>query len=165
VEIYISPCQAGKNTAVRPAETEPMFKTAGGDKRKRKPGLPKRGPQNRREQPMEKQNKKDILAAYKERKVLGGVYAIRNLENGKMLLLSATEISGSQNRFNFAQKTGSCIDLKLKDDWQKYGNEAFAFVVLEELEKKDTQTLKEFGEDIKILKGLWLEKLDSALLY
>jgi len=114
---------------------------------------------------MEKQNKKEMLAAYKERKMIGGVYAIKNTANGKILLLSATELQGSKNRFEFSQKTGSCVNVKLQEDWNKLGSAAFVLEILEELEKKDTQTPKEFSDDIKTLKELWLEKLDSEKLY
>lgn len=114
---------------------------------------------------MDKQNKKELAAAYKERKVVGGVYGIVNSENGKMLLLSTCDMQGSRNRFEFSKNTGSCINLKLRADWQKYGNTAFDFTVLEELTKKESQTDKEFAEDIDTLQELWGEKLHEKDLY
>ena len=114
---------------------------------------------------MEKQNKKEILATYKERKIIGGVYLIKNNENNKALLLSTTDLQGSKNRFEFSQKTGSCVTLKLQKEWVEFGSNAFTMEVLEELNKNDTQTLKEFGDDIKMLEEIWLEKLDANNLY
>ncbi|XOQ49575.1 MAG: GIY-YIG nuclease family protein [Eubacteriales bacterium] len=114
---------------------------------------------------MDKQNRKMLTAAYKERKIVGGIYAIVNSQNGKMLLLSTCDLQGSKNRFAFSKKTGFCINLKLTEDWRKYGNTAFDFTVLEELSKKETQTDKEFSDDVETLRELWAEKLQGKDLY
>ena len=114
---------------------------------------------------MESSNRKEILNAYKERKVTGAVCAVKCKENGRLLVIAAPDLKGYRNRFEFAQATGDCISLKLQKDWNAYGAKAFTLEVLEELEKKDTQTPKEFSEDLETLKDLWLEKRDPALLY
>lgn len=114
---------------------------------------------------MKNQNKKELLAEYKQRKVIGGICAIQNSVNGKMLLAAVNNLQGYKNRYEFSQGSAGCLDLKLKSDWEKYGKDAFEFVILEELVKNDTQTDKEFSEDVKTLKEMWLEKLDPAKLY
>ncbi|WZL72389.1 GIY-YIG nuclease family protein [Clostridiaceae bacterium 35-E11] len=114
---------------------------------------------------MKKENRKGLLMAYKERKITGGIYAIRNTTNGKMLLLSTSDLQGCKNRFQFSQKTGACVNMQLQKDWKELGGNVFAFEILEEIEKKDIQTLKEFREDIKVLEELWIEKLKSQELY
>ncbi|MBW7571790.1 GIY-YIG nuclease family protein [Caproiciproducens faecalis] len=114
---------------------------------------------------MDKQNKKELAAAYKERKITGGVYAIVNEETGKMLLQSSYDLQGSKNRFSFSRQTGSCVNLKLRDDWKKYGINAFHFEILEELTKKETQTQAEFEMDLDTLYELWTEKLAEKELY
>ena len=114
---------------------------------------------------MEKQNKKEKLAEYKERKITGGVYVIKNTANEKSLLASSTNLQGCKNRFVFSQKTNSCVDMKLQNDWKTFGAEAFQLEVLEELEKKDDQTSKEFAEDIKMLYELYLEKSNPEKMY
>jgi len=38
-------------------------------------------------------------------------------------------------------------------------------VVLEELEKNDMQTDREFNDDVKTLKEMWLDKIDLKKLY
>ena len=105
------------------------------------------------------------MAQYKKREIIGGVYAIRNALSGKLLLGVATDLQGSQNRFAFAQKTGSCVDMKLRSDWDRQGGGQFAFEVLEELRKGETQTDKEFKADLDILKEMWLDKLSGRDLY
>ncbi|MDR3644354.1 MAG: GIY-YIG nuclease family protein [Clostridia bacterium] len=114
---------------------------------------------------MEAQSKKEIRAAYKERKVTGGICAIKNTCSGRMLLAAVADLQGYRNRFEFSKATGGCINIKLQKDWDSLGADAFAFEVLEELVKKEAQTSKEFLDDIATLKEMWLEKLDPELLY
>ena len=114
---------------------------------------------------MDAKTKKELLAQYKEREVIGGVYVIKNTLNNKLLFGAATDLQGSKNRFEFSQKTGSCIDMKLKNDWNEQGGKQFVFEVLEELKKGENQTQAEFKADIDLLKDIWLEKLSTENLY
>jgi hypothetical protein len=109
--------------------------------------------------------KRELKAQYKERKVIGGVFVIRNTATDKLFLDATTDLQGSKNRFAFAQQTGSCTDLKLQGDWAKQGASAFALEVLEELPKGETQTDAEFAADIKCLKEMWAEKLAGKEFY
>ena len=111
------------------------------------------------------QTKKELLSQYRQREVIGGVYAIRNTLNDKILLKADTNLQGSKNRFDFSQKTGSCIDLKLQNDWNKQGGGQFVFEVLEELKKGETQTAVDFKADIGVLLELCLDKLSGKDLY
>ena len=113
----------------------------------------------------ENMSKKELQAQYKEREIIGGIIAIRNTLNNKMLLEATINLQGSKNRFDFSQKTGSCIHMKLQDDWNKQSSDQFVFEVLEELKKGDTQTEKEFKADIDILMEIWLEKMSDNDLY
>lgn len=114
---------------------------------------------------MDKQNKKDLRAAYKERKDIGGICAIRNTVNGKTLILPVNNLHAYKNRFGFSQATGSCVDDKLLLDWDESGANSFVLEILEELERMETQTPEEFRDDLKTLKEIWLEKFDADKLY
>ena len=115
---------------------------------------------------MSNDKKKETLAQYKEREVIGGVYIVRNTMKNMLLLDSAPDIQSIKNRFEFAQKTGSCVNPKLQKDWSEYGSGAFVLEVLEELKKGNTQTDAEFKADVSILKEMWFEELSkSANLY
>lgn len=114
---------------------------------------------------MDKQERKEKLAAYKERKRVGGVYVIQNRFTGKMLLQSAVDLRGGENRFRFLKQTGSCPSPVLQQDWRQYGGDAFTLKVLETLDQKEDQTEKEFAQDIKTLEELWLERLKPSELY
>ena len=114
---------------------------------------------------MDKQNRKELRDAYKERKDIGGICAIKNTVNGKLLILPVNNLHAYKNRFGFAQSTGSCVDDKLLQDWDKFGASSFDLEILEELEKMEDQTPKDFRDDLKTLKEIWLEKFDSDNLY
>jgi len=110
-------------------------------------------------------SRKELIKQYKGREILGGVYIIRNTLKNKLLVDATTDLRGSRNRFEFAQKTCTCIDLKLKKDWDAQSGNGFVFEVLEELIRGETQTGDEFKEDIKLLKEIWIEKLSGETLY
>ena len=110
-------------------------------------------------------NKKELQNRYKEREIIGGGYAIKNVLNDKVFLESATDIRGIKNRFEFAQKTGSCIHVKLQSDWDRQGGGQFVFEVLEELKKGDTQTTEGFKTDLMLLKEMWLDTMSDTEFY
>ena len=106
-----------------------------------------------------------MQAQYKERAIIGGVYAVRNTLKNKLLIEADTDISGSKNRFEFAVKTGSCVFPKLQNDWTEQESGQFVFEILEELKKGETQSPAEFKADIEVLKQIWLEKMTDEDLY
>lgn len=111
-------------------------------------------------------SKKALRAAYRERAVKGGIYAIRHTASGRLLVEQTADMQGSANRFEFMKSTGACFSLKLQKDWEAgAGAAAFAFEVLEELDKGAAQTDAEFRADLSALKELWLDKLSGAELY
>jgi hypothetical protein len=103
--------------------------------------------------------KKELADGYKSRKITGGVYIIGNTFGGKSLVECAVDLRGSKNRFEFSKSTGSCVEPRIRDDWDKFGAENFSFEVLEEISKDDERTDGEFKADILLLKEIWTEKL------
>jgi len=79
-------------------------------------------------------DKKKLINDYKSRKIIGGVFRLTNVGNGKYFLDSATDIGAKQNLFGFAISTGSCFDYKLKKDWEEFGPGSFRFEVLDRIE-------------------------------
>jgi hypothetical protein len=113
---------------------------------------------------MDNEKRKKLKEQYATRRVIGGIYAVRNTQNGKLLLFSTTDMPGSLNRFTFSQQIGGCIHPKLRKEWGKNGS-GFVFEVLEELEKKEGQTDEEFTLDVQALFELTLEGYDASSLY
>lgn len=114
---------------------------------------------------VDRKSKKELKAQYKEREMVGGVYMIINTLTGRILLRTDTDLQGSKNRFEFSQKTGSCVDRLLQSDWNKEGAGIFILEVLEELKKGETQTEEKFEADINFLKEIWLDKLSGRDFY
>lgn len=114
---------------------------------------------------MKPQNKKDLIAAYKQRVQVGGIYAVTNTQTGKSLVLASADIGGIRKRYEFAEATGGCFHPKLQQDVNQYGSGVFTFAVLEEMEKKQTQTDREFMDDLEVLLTLRLERYGPENLY
>lgn len=110
-------------------------------------------------------NRKEIIHAYKERKLCGGVYTITNKTNGKYLIGHAANLQSVQNHFQFAVMTGSTLHPRLQKDWEHLGAEAFTLEIREELEQKPGQSQAEFMGDLKTLEQLWRANLDTSLEY
>jgi hypothetical protein len=109
--------------------------------------------------------RKEIINAYKERELRGGVYTITNTVSGKYLIGHAANLKSVQNRFQFAITTGSPVHPKLQKDWNELGAKAFVLGVLEELEQKPEQSQAEFMDDLKTLEQLWRANLDVSKEY
>ena len=114
---------------------------------------------------MEKQKRKELIADYKNLPEIGGIYAIKNTKTGKSLVLNTNNLKKSKNRFEFSQKMNLCQNFQIKEDFKKFGPDAFIFEELETLTKKETQTAQEYKEDIETLYEIWLEKFKPEDLY
>lgn len=113
---------------------------------------------------MDNEKRKKLKEQYATRRVVGGVYAVHNTQNGKRLLFSTTDMPGSLNRFNFAQQMGGCLHPKLRGEWGINGS-SFAFEVIEELIKKEDQSDSEFKQDVEALIKMTREKYSEEQLY
>ena len=107
---------------------------------------------------MEKLSKKELQEQYKNRIVIGGVYCIECNGNGRRWIKSTKDIAGQKNRFEFFISTNCCPEPSMSTEWNQYGAKTFSFVVLDEIKKGETQTEREFTEDIEVLLKMWIEK-------
>lgn len=114
---------------------------------------------------MERNRKKELIAAYKERKVVGCVYEIRCAGNGMCLVKADSDASRAENRLAFAKSTNACFISALSKDWEDYGAESFSFRILETLEKKAEQTDREFAADLAAMAELLRESYPGDKLY
>lgn len=104
-------------------------------------------------------DKKDLKREYKQTTRPMGVYQIRNLTNGKVLVGSSLNLSGIFNRHEFQLKMNGHPNKLLQAEWNESGSEDFAFEILEELLSRESSDY-DYKADLTCLEGLWLEKLE-----
>ncbi|WP_266159422.1 GIY-YIG nuclease family protein [Dyella silvatica] len=80
---------------------------------------------------MNRTRRKELTLAYKNTPPPMGIFCIRNLASGKMLIDQSTHLAGSLNRHRMELQLGTHRNKALLADWQNYGQVQFAFEVLE----------------------------------
>lgn len=105
-----------------------------------------------------KKSRRELNREYVERVKPAGVYQVKNLSNGKVLLGSSLNLEGPLNRHRFMLKIGSHTNKTLQNDWNEFGAEKFAFEILEEVQRKDSPTFN-LSDELTLLEMIWLEKL------
>ncbi|MEF3304923.1 DUF2087 domain-containing protein [Paenibacillus sp. GYB003] len=88
-----------------------------------------------------------------------GVFRLLNKANGKMLIESANNLRGAWNRLRFALQTGYDGNRELLNDWNEYGEEQFAFDILETYEPEPGAKPKERRERLKEMERRYLDQL------
>lgn len=110
---------------------------------------------------MAKNLNKSLKEQYKNRALIGGVYCIKCNENIKPWIRATTDMQRSKNRFLFSISMNSAPEPCMLDAWNEFGGSAFSFEILEEIQKKKTQTDGEFSDDVDTLLEIWIEKLNN----
>ena len=104
------------------------------------------------------QKRKEMKAAYLEQGPPMGVYLIKNIRNNRCLIGASRNLTGSLNSHRFQLKYGSHRNADLQADWRRYGQEAFTFEVLDEINPSDNGD-SDIADDLAALAMLWREKL------
>ncbi len=105
-----------------------------------------------------KKSRRELNREYAERIKPAGVYQVKNLSNGKVLLGSSLNLEGSLNRHRFMLKIGSHLNPALQKDWNEFGPDQFVFEILEEVKIQDDPTFN-LEDELTLLEMIWLEKL------
>ncbi len=103
--------------------------------------------------------RREARRRYKETVQPAGVFELRHLPTGRVLLDSSPNLPARFNRMRMQLDTGTYVmHPKLQSDWKAFGSDQFAFTVLEELEPPDTPSWNS-EDDREALLELWLEKV------
>jgi len=103
-------------------------------------------------------SKQDIKREYKERKKTAGVFQVKNIANGKVLLGSSLNLEGPLNAHKFLLTIGRHLNKGLQREWNEYGPDKFVFEILEVVKPKDDPNFN-LSDELALLEEIWLEKL------
>jgi hypothetical protein len=103
-------------------------------------------------------DKKELKNEYKQTHIPMGIFQIRNVANGKVLIGAAFNLRGILNSNRFQLSMGSHPNKRLQGDWNELGSDTFAFEVLDELAPTE-EAGYDYRADLAYLEKLWLEKL------
>ncbi len=95
---------------------------------------------------------------YKERKKPAGIFQVKNIANGKVLLGSSLNLEGPLNGHKFMLIIGRHRNEALQKEWNEYGVDKFIFEILEVVKVKDDPNFN-LNDELTLLEQIWLEKL------
>ena len=111
-----------------------------------------------------KKDRKELAREYVQTHRPMGVYQVRNLANGKLLVGSSMDLNGTFNKLKFMLTMGGYPNKELEQDWKTYGEDSFAFEVLERIKPREEivqnrEELAKYKEELKVMEQIWLEEL------
>jgi hypothetical protein len=92
---------------------------------------------------MTPEQRKAASAAYKERKSVAGVYALRCVPTGEVWVGGSLTLETVRQRIEFSLRSGGDPHRDLQAAWTAHGPAAFAFDELERLEEEDLPYVRE----------------------
>jgi len=82
---------------------------------------------------MDNATKKEAVRAYKERKQLQGIFAIRCDASGEVWVASSPNLDALQNREWFVLRSGGHRNKAIQAAWNAHGDASFRYEILEEV--------------------------------
>jgi hypothetical protein len=103
-------------------------------------------------------SQRDLKREYKERRKPAGVFQIKNVANGKVLLGSSLNLEGPLNSHKFMLSIGRHRNEALQKEWNEFGPDRFVFEILEVVKVSDDPNFN-LEDELTLLEQIWLEKL------
>jgi hypothetical protein len=111
---------------------------------------------------MDRNERKAAVSAYKERKAVAGVYAVRCAATDGQWVGTAPDLSTIWTRRAFALRQGADRNQTLQSAWNTNGAESFAFRILEEIDLDELTYGRERALKERI--AHWREALGAAAI-
>ena len=108
---------------------------------------------------MKGEQRKQAIAAYKERKIPAGIFAIRCPASGQVWVGATPNLEAIRNRLGFSLKTGKYPVKSLQAAWAAHGESAFVFEALERLDEESSDYLRRAA--LRARAVFWREKLNA----
>jgi hypothetical protein len=104
-------------------------------------------------------NRKEAIAAYKNRKTPRGMYVLRFSDDGPLFVDAVPDLDAARNGLLFCLRIGAHRNKNLQAEWDAHGESAFHYEVLEKLE--DDLAPMAWRDLLKEKKKEWLGKLGA----
>ncbi len=101
---------------------------------------------------------KELKYQYKQTRMDMGVYQIKNIRNGKLIIGSSSNIRAIMNRNRFVLKYGAHKNRELQNDWNEFGEGGFSMEVMELLEQNE-EIESDYSDELAALEEKWLKRL------
>jgi hypothetical protein len=108
--------------------------------------------------------RKAAIAAFKERKVEAGIYAVRCSGSGQAWVGRSPTIDTVRTRLWFMLRTGGNSHPELQAAWDAHGEGSFSFEVLERLDEEQTVTPYIRDATLKERMAHWREELGAGAI-
>jgi hypothetical protein len=103
-------------------------------------------------------DKKQLKQDYQQTPRAIGVFLIRNKLNDKVFLAAGVDLRGLMNRHKFQLTSGNHANKQLQADWNEFGNNNFAFEIVDELSPRAGAEV-DYRTEVAFLEDLWFQKL------
>ena len=103
-------------------------------------------------------NKRILKQNYLETKVRAGVYAIRNLVTGRVLMAGSTNVQAVLNRHRFELRQGTHRNSLLSQEWSLHGESSFNFEVLDVVKPREDLAFN-VARELEDLVALWRQEI------
>lgn len=111
---------------------------------------------------MNKDNRKELIRAYKEKSPDAGVYRFISTKSGKSLIDNTMDLKGIANKLAFGVKigAGNMLPPEMAKEAKEHGIDTIQFEILEKVDIKPEMTKEDIKEENDVLLSLWLERED-----
>lgn len=109
---------------------------------------------------MDNASRRQLVRAYKERKVLAGIYAVRCAASGETWVGQSPNLEQQQNRIWFGLRQGGHPNRALQAAWAAHADGAFSFEVLETIDDADLSPYSR-ANLLKDRDAFWRERLKA----
>lgn len=115
---------------------------------------------------MDRLRRKALTQAYKMSLPPMGIFAIRSLGTGRMLMDQSANLTGALNRHRLELQLGTHRNKALMEDWRAQGEANFVFEVLEAIKQRPEPDFNYHAEMARLL-AIWRIRvpLGSAASY
>jgi hypothetical protein len=114
-----------------------------------------------------RERRDELRSEYEQRPRLAGVYALRNMVTGRILIASTPDLASVRNRLDFGQSTNSTgvLDRRLIADARAHGISSFTLEVLDTLDDEPSRDAAQTAADLAALEELWRERVADQAQY